>query len=191
MRPNAGQGQALNRLAGARRFVWNWGLARKKEHYQATGKTLRYVELNKELTELKRQPGMEWLQEADSQSLQEALRDLDRAFVNFFERRARHPRFKSRKRDQARFRIPQRVKVDHGKVYVPKRGWGRRRQSREVDGRTKCATIRREADGHWYVSLTVELEMPDLVIPAPDPGRTIGIDLGLIDFVTTSDPAEK
>jgi putative transposase len=191
MRPKKAQEHALSRLAGARRFVWNWGLARKKEHYAATGKTLHYVELNKELTELKRQPGMEWLNEADSQSLQEALRDLDRAFVNFFERRARYPRFKSKKRDKARFRIPQRVKVEDEKVYVPKVGWVRIRQSQEIQGKTKSATFRREADGHWSVSLTVEFEMPDVAVPMPDPEKTIGIDLGLIDFVTTSDPSDK
>jgi putative transposase len=191
MRPNAGQGQALNRMAGARRFVWNWALARWKETYAATGKSISLRQLSAELTALKRQPGTEWLGEVDSQALQQALKDLHRAFVNFFERRACYPRFKSRKRDQARFRIPQRVKVADGKVYVPRIGWVRIRQSREVDGATKSATFRREADGHWYVSLTVEFEMPDVAIPAPDPAKAVGIDLGLIDFVTTSDPAEK
>jgi putative transposase len=76
-------------------------------------------------------------------------------------------------------------------VFVPKIGWVRIRQSRDVEEATKGATFRREADGHWYVSLTAEFEMPDIAIPAPDPEKTIGIDLGLIDFVTTSDPAEE
>lgn len=151
---------------------------------------LRYVDLNKELTELKRRPGMEWLRDADSQSLQEALRDLDRAFRNFFEKRARFPRFKSRKRDAARFRIPQRVKVAGGEVYVPKVGWVRIRQSRDVTGPTKSATFRREADGHWYVSLTVEFEMPDVALPVPDPANVVGIDLGLIDFAILSDGSD-
>lgn len=190
MRPTRLQEHVLNRLAGARRFIWNWGLARKREHYATTGGMLRYVDLNKELTELKRRPGMEWLRDADSQSLQEALRDLDRAFRNFFEKRARFPRFKSRKRDAARFRIPQRVKVAGGEVYVPKVGWVRIRQSRDVTGPTKSATFRREADGHWYVSLTVEFEMPDVALPVPDPANVVGIDLGLIDFAILSDGSD-
>ena len=103
---------------------------RRKEHYAATGKTISLAQLSAELTALKKQPETAWLKEADSQALQQALKDLHRAFVNFFERRARYPRFKSRKRDQARFRIPQRVKVADGKVYVPKVGWVRIRQSR-------------------------------------------------------------
>src|SRR4051812_34473573 len=164
MRPDAEQGQALNRMAGARRFVWNWALGRWKAHYAATGKSISLKVLSAELTALKAKPETAWLSGCDSQALQQVLTDLQRAFVNFFERRARYPRFKSRKRDQPRFRIPQRVKVRDGKVYVPKAGWVRIRQSQEVDGTTKGATFRREADGHWYVSLTVEFEMPDVAI---------------------------
>lgn len=191
MRPKKDQGQALNRMAGARRFVWNWALARWKETYAATGKSISLAQLSAELTELKTKPETTWLAECDSQALQQVLKDLHRAFVNFFERRARYPRFKSRKRDRGRFRIPQRVKIADGKVYVPKIGWVRIRQSQEVDGTTKSATFSREADGHWYVSLTVEFEMPDVAIPPPHPAKIIGIDLGLTDFVVTSDPADK
>lgn len=191
MRPNANQGHALNRMAGARRFVWNWALARWKETYAATGKSISLKALSAELTAMKGKPETAWLSECDSQALQQVLADLARAFTNFFERRTRYPRFKSKKRDRARFRIPQRVKVADGKVYVPKIGWVRIRQSRDVEGTTKSATFSREADGHWYVALTVEFEMPDVAIPPPDPAKTIGIDLGLIDFVTTSDPSDK
>jgi putative transposase len=191
MRPTMAQEQSLNRLAGARRFIWNWGLARRREYYKATGKTLSYAKLNKELTDLKRQPGMEWLREADAQSLQEALRDLDRAFANFFTKRARYPKFKSRKRDKARFRIPQRVKVTDSKVYVPKVGHVRIRQSQPIEGPTKSATFRRSADGKWYISLVAEFEIPDVILPAPNPAKIIGIDLGLIDFATLSEDDAK
>ncbi len=135
---------------------------------------------------MKGKPETAWLSECDSQALQQVLRDLARAFTNFSKRRARYPRFKSKKRDRARFRIPQRVKVADGKVYVPKVGWVRIRQSREVDGATKSATFAREADGHWYVSLMTEFEMPDVAIVI-DPAKVVGIDLGLKDFVVPSD----
>jgi IS605 OrfB family transposase len=98
MRPTRLQEPILNRLAGARRFVWNWALARKREHYKATGKTLPTAALSLELTALKATPETAWLREADSQALQQAVADLARAFANFFERRARHPRFKAKKR---------------------------------------------------------------------------------------------
>jgi len=197
MRPTAEQGHALNRMAGARRWVWNWGLARRKEHYQTTGKTLLLKSLMVELTALKTKPETEWLKDADSQSLQQVLKDLYRAYDNHFnpKMKAGFPRFKSRKRDRARFRIPQRVKVADGKVYVPKIGPVRIRQSQPVEEETKSATFKRAADGKWYVSLTVEFEMPDTPLLPPDPAKVVGIDLGLKDFAVLSDgeriPAPK
>src|SRR6516165_12751015 len=104
MRPTKVQEQALNRLAGARRWVWNWALARWKDTYAATGKSISLKQLSAELTALKGKPETAWLSECDSQALQQVLSDLQRAFVNFFERRARYPRFTSKKRDQARLR---------------------------------------------------------------------------------------
>lgn len=191
MKPTKEQGYALNRMAGARRWVWNWALRRWKDHYAATGKSIPLAQLSAELTALKQQPETAWLREADSQALQQVLKDLHRAFTNFFEKRARYPKFKGRKTDRARFRIPQRVKIKDGKVSVPKIGDVRIFQSQEVAEQTKSATFRRGADGKWYVSLVVEFEMPDIPIPTPDPAKTVGIDVGLIDFATFSDPAAK
>src|SRR6516165_7566537 len=117
MEPTAAQRSDLGRMAGARRFVWNWALRRWKDHHAATGKSISLKQLSAELTALKQQPETAWLNEVDSQALQQALKDLHGAFANFFAKRARYPRFKSRKRDRAGFRIPQRVKLEDGKVY--------------------------------------------------------------------------
>jgi putative transposase len=187
MEPTETQELALKRLAGARRFVWNWALRRWKDHYEATGKSIGFKQLSAELTALKQQPETAWLREVIAQALQQALNDLHRAFINFFEGRARYPKFKSRKRDPLRFRLPQRVKVADGKVYVPKAGWVRIRQSQPVTEATKSATFRRAADGHWFVSLVAEFEMSDVVLPTPDPARVVGVDLGLKDFAVISD----
>lgn len=189
MKPTTAQAHALNRMAGARRFVWNWALARRKEHYAATGKTLPISTLSAELTALKTKPETAWLKDADSQALQQALKDLYRAYDNHFNptMRAGFPRFKSKKRDRARFRIPQRVKVVDGSVVIPKIGAVRIRQSQDVDEPTKSATFRRSTDGKWYVSLTAEFGMPDVALPMPSSERTVGIDVGLIDYVTLSD----
>ncbi|MBV8127819.1 MAG: transposase [Planctomycetaceae bacterium] len=188
MKPTTAQGHALNRMAGARRFIWNWALRRWKDHYAVTGKSIPLAQLSSELTALiKKQPETAWLKDADSQASQQVLKDLHRAFTNFFEKRARSPKFKSRKRDKARFRIPQRVKIKDGGVFVPKIGDVRIFQSQDVTEETKSATFQRGADGTWYVSLVVELEMPDIPIPMPDPAKTVGIDVGLIDYATFSD----
>ena len=187
MEPTVEQRQAMNRMAGARRWIWNWALNRRREHFQAFSKPLPYTALAAELTALKTRVETAWLNEADSQALQQVLMDVCQAFVNFFEKRARFPRFKSRKRDTARFRIPQRVKIAEGKVYVPKVGHVKIRQSQPVDLPTRSATFKQDARGHWFVTLRAEFAMPNVRVPAPDPANVVGIDLGLIDFATFSD----
>ena len=187
MEPTQAQSEALLRMAGARRWVWNWGLARRKETYAATGKGLTYNQQAALLTALKKQPETAWLKEADSQLLQQALQDLDRAFKAFFEKRAGFPQFKSKKRDEPRFRIPQRVKVEGSKVYIPKVGWVKIRQSQPIDCAIKGATFKRDTEGHWYVTLTAEFAMPDVPLPPAHPERVVGIDLGLKDFAVLSD----
>ena len=188
MRPTKAQESILNRLAGARRFVWNWALRRWKDHYEANGKSIGLKQLSTELTALKQQPETAWLKEADSQSLQQTLKDLHRAFTNYFEKRARYPRFKSRNRDPLRFRIPQRVKIEGDYVIVPKVGKVRLFKSMNVDLPTKSASFKRDAIGRWFVTLIAEFEMPEVPFLAPE--KAIGIDLGLIDFATLSDGSE-
>jgi putative transposase len=187
MRPTKTQEQAMMRIAGARRFIWNWGLARKREHYAATGKTLPFAALSHELTALRDEPDSAWLKEISREILAQSLRDLERAFAGFFARKAGYPRFKSRKRDTPRFRAYQFVRLRDSKTYVPKVGWVRIRQSREVLEKPKSATFKRDVSGHWFVTIAVEFEMPDVPLPAPNPAKVVGIDLGLIDFATFSD----
>ncbi len=186
MRPTAEQEQMLARFAGARRWVWNWGLARTKAYYAERGTGIGRVALSAELTALKAQPDTAWLKEADSQLLQQTLVDLYRAYENFFERRTRYPRFKAKKRDTARFRIPQRVTVLDGAVSIPKVGRVRIRQSQPLDGTTKSATFKRDATGTWFVSLNVAVEMPDTPLSPVEAEGVVGIDLGLKDFAVLS-----
>ena len=190
LEPTPTQTQKLYQQAGSRRFVYNWALARRKEHYEATKQGLRYAEQNKELTQLKKQQALLWLKDADSQALQEGLRDLDKAFQNFFAKRGRFPKFQSRSKGHFSFRIPQRVRVagcprsGRRKAYCPKIGWIGIRQSQDVEGATKSATFKRNACGEWFVTLTSEFEMPDTALPAPK--KPIGLDMGLGDFATLS-----
>ncbi len=172
-------GGNTSRLLGA--------LRQKRDHYHTTGKGLSENELSARLTALKGEPDTAWLKEMDSQLLQQVLADLKKAFTSFFEKRARFPRFKSRKRDTARFRIPQRVTLADGCLYVPNIGRVKIRQSQVVERTTKSATFKRDACGHWFVSLVAEREMPAVALTAPAKARTVGVDLGLKDAVVTSD----
>jgi putative transposase len=187
MNPTRDQRDLLCRMAGGRRFVWNWALTQSIAHYRENCKSLAGSELSRRLTALKQQPETAWLQDVDAQAMQQVLADLQRAYLNFFKKRARFPRFKSRKRDKARFRIPQRVKVADGRVYVPKVGSVAIRQSRQVDGETKSATFKRDATGKWAVTLVTEFLMPDTSVPPADPFNVVGIDLGLKEFAVLSD----
>jgi putative transposase len=174
----------------ARRWVWNWALNRKREHYRQTGKPLSYNTLAAELTRLKQQPATAWLREMDSQSLQQTLRDLESAFQHFF-RRVRQgqkntgfPKFKSKKTDTPRLRIPQRVALQDSLISVPKIGLIKAIAHRPLVGVTKSATFKREACGHWYVSLVTEQQV------APKGERPIqthvGIDVGLKSLAVLS-----
>jgi putative transposase len=187
MCPTEAEAAALVRLSDARRWVWNWGLQRWKENFQATGKSTRYEDLSAEFTILRRQPQMAWLKDAESQSSRRSLIDLQQAFTNFFEGRARYPKFKSRKRESPRLRIPQKIKINDGSVYVPRIGYVRIRQSREIEGTAKNATFKRAGDGRWYVTVVAQFEMPDAELLPPEPSKVVGLDLGLKDFAVDSD----
>lgn len=184
MEPTNSQRDALMFMAGARRFVYNWALERRRTHYERHNRGISKKQLSSELTALKNKPDTNWLKQADSQALQQALRDLDGAFEAFFAHRARYPRFRSRKHDCPTFRIPQRVKLEAGKVYVPKIGWVRIRQSRSTSGTIKGATFKQSPAGHWFVTLTVEFELPDTPLPAVNPTRVVGVDAGLENLIT-------
>lgn len=134
------------------------------------------------LTQWKRD--LPWLVDAPSQSLQQALKDLERAYQNFFAKRAQFPRFKKRGQRGA-FRYPQGVKLEahNGRLFLPKLGWMRLRLSREVLGIIKNATVSSSA-GKWYVSLQTEREVQP---PKHSATTSIGIDLGLVRFATLSD----
>ncbi len=184
--PNAEQQKKLAVQFGHARFVWNWGLNLRKTTYQSTGKGISYNQLAGKLVELKNTPEAEWLKEADAQVLQQKLQDLDRAYTNFFEKRAKFPRFKSKRDDQAvrypqRFRIGRSAFSDH-RVYLPKVGWVKIVLHRPLEGKAKNVTVSKTKTGKYFASIQCEVEMPE---PVPNNGE-IGIDLGLKSFLTTS-----
>ena len=142
LEPTCDQEQQFLRFAGCRRFLWNWALARKQAVYKATGKSIGYNALASELVALKKQPDTAFLKECHSQVLQQTLMDLEKAFVSFFEKRTKFPKFKSRKRTLPAFRIPQNVTVVGGKVSVPKIGLVKAILHRQMQGEIKSATIK-------------------------------------------------
>ncbi len=180
--PTPEQHATLVQWAGCRRWVWNWALRYKQDHYAATGESLSFEALSLALTAQKHQPETEWLSDCGSQILQQVLRDLDTAFSNFFAKRAKYPRFKSRKNTLHSMRFPQNLSVVDAKtIRVPKIGLVTAIIHRPLQGVVKGATIKQSATGQWYVVFVCHIERPE-VIPTAD--HPVGIDVGLESFTT-------
>lgn len=182
--PSREQDRLMRRFAGSCRFVYNKGLALQKERYERGEEKLGYGALCKVLAEWKAQSQTLWLNEAPSQALQQALKDLERAYSNFFAKRASFPRFKKKGRSDS-FRYPQGIKLDqaNSRLFLPKLGWVRYRNSREVLGTVKNVTVSQSC-GKWFVSIQTEREVAQ---PVPQSTTAVGIDMGIARFATLSD----
>jgi len=176
MDPTPLEADKLERTASVARFIYNWGLERCTAHYAEHGKSKNWYELKAELVPLKKTE--KWLYDFDSQMMQEALINLKRAYINFFEGRARFPKFKRKKHAGQSFRISQRVRVENERVYVPKVGGIKIRQSQVVELPTKSATFKRTGTGKWFVTLVVEFDIPDAKVPV-EQDQTVGFDMVL------------
>lgn len=184
--PDGDTERRMRRIVGACRFVWNRALALQKARYEAGEKKHGYAALCKELTTWRNAPETAWLADAPIHPLQQTLKDLERAYTNFFEKRAAFPRFR-RRGDRAFFRYPdpKQFKVENGnaRVFLPKLGWQRVRLSRPVLGTPKNITVS-QACGRWYVSIQTERKVD---VPVPNATTAIGIDVGIARFATMSD----
>ncbi len=183
LKPNGEQQRLMRRFAGSCRHVYNKALALQQARHEAGEKKLSYAALCKALTEWKAGPETLWLNETPSQALQQALKNLERAYQNFFEKRAAFPRFKKKGQSDS-FRYPQGIKLDQGnsRIFLPKLGWLRYRNSRDVLGDVKNATVS-HSGGKWFVSIQTECEVDP---PLPN-GAAVGIDMGIARFATLSD----
>lgn len=181
--PNKEQEKLLANYFGSIRFVYNHFLAKRKEQYEQTKKSSNYYEQSKELTAMKKTETYSWLKEINSQTLQHALRNLDTAYQNFFKGRAKFPRFHSKKHGGS-FAIPQHFKVEDNRIFIPKfKGGIRFVKSQNVQGELRNMTVSVTPSGKYYVCIMAQVEVDDL----EKTNLSVGIDLGLKDFVITSD----
>ncbi|MCP5163145.1 MAG: IS200/IS605 family element transposase accessory protein TnpB [Hahellaceae bacterium] len=182
--PDGEQQRNMRRFAGSCRFVFNKALALQQAHYAEGKKKLSYADLCKHLTEWRKNSETQWLSETHSQPLQQTLKDLERAYKNFFEKRADFPRFKKKGQSDS-FRYPQGCKLDqaNSRIFLPKLGWMRYRNSRELMGAVKNVTVSGK-QGKWYISIQTEREIDAPVHPST---AIVGIDMGIARFATLSD----
>ena len=179
--PNGEQLRNLRRFAGSCRFVYNQALALNKQRYENKEKRLGYARMCALLPSWK--TAHPWLSDAPSQALQQSLKDLERAYTNFFQKRADFPDFHKKGRKDS-FRIPQGFEVDssNGRISLPKIGWMRYRKSRDIEGQPKNVTVSIVA-GKVFVSIQTEREVEPVMHPSTS---LVGVDWGVVNFVTMS-----
>jgi len=183
LKPSEEQIVLLNKHFGSIRFVYNHFLNERKNEYKTNKNTINYYDNAKSLTELKKLDDYSWLNEINSQSLQVSLKNLETAYKNFFRFKKGFPKFKS-KHSRNSFCVPQSVKLENGKLKIPKfKEPIDLILSRSFTGVIKQCTISKTPTNEYFVSILVETEHSKL----PKTGKTIGIDLGLKDFLITSE----
>ena len=185
--PTRAQQDRLDQMFGCSRFVWNYFLdLNNKIYLEAKEKDLKKKHLNyydcaNQLTDLKKKN--EWLKEANSQSLQQTLKDLDTSYNRFFKKQSGFPNFKSKKNRQS-FRIPQFFELNENQISFPKFKEGIKTiVHREIKGNIKYAAISKTKTEKYFVSITTDYE----VKKKRTSNNSIGIDLGIEDFAVSSD----
>lgn len=183
---NGEQQRLMRRFAGSCRFVFNKALAMQIANHEAGEKFIGYVAMAKQLTAWRNSAETGWLSDAPVHPLQRALKDLELAYKNFFAKRAEFPRFKKKGMgDSFRYPDAKQFKIDAGnsRVFLPKLGWLRYRNSRDILGTPKNITVS-QSGGKWFMSIQTEREVEQPRHPATS---IVGIDMGITRFATLSD----
>lgn len=194
--PTFKQVEQLLQHAGCARWAYNWGLRKKIEAYKTTGRSPTAIDLHRELNTLKtksvEEGGIPWMYESSKCAPQEALRNLDIAYKNFF-RRCKSgvklkgfPRFKSRKNGIGSFKLTGAVRALETRVQLPVLGEIHLKEYGYLpsNGVKILSAIVSEKAGRWFVSLQVEQEITN---PEPSVPHVVGVDVGINYLAVTSD----
>jgi putative transposase len=192
--PNEKQQELFSKYFGCSRVAWNKALELRENYYKEhrnnkAKKGLNYYDTARFIKELKQKEEYKWLKEANSQSLQQTLMDLDKAFKAFFKSISKYPNYK-RKSNKQSFRMPQFFNFTDNLLYLPKMGKGIKMEVHREFPKDKVRqlTITKTPTDKYFVSITVDdrKEAPKKVQITSNPGKTIGIDVGLKDFAVLS-----
>ncbi|MCK9868204.1 transposase [Nocardiopsis dassonvillei] len=184
--PSDVQAVELSRTFGCVRLVYNRALAERTAAWNAEQRRLSYTDSSAALTAWKRTQELSFLTEVSSVPLQQTLRHLHTAFRNFFDRRAKYPRFKSKKMSRASAEYTRSAfRYRDGQLTLAKMAeplnivWSR---PLPEGARPSTVTVSRDAAGRWFVSLLCE----DTITPAPATRDAVGVDAGITSVVTLS-----
>lgn len=181
--PSSEQQNLINQTFGCCRFIYNKGLSMRNEAYE-NGNKIGYSQTSAMLTELKKCEDFAFLKEVDSIALQQSLRDLDRGFINFFQKRALHPTFKSKHNHRQSYRTINQgnnIRIVGMYIKLPKLGLVKMRKSMEV-GKINNVTIEHTPTDKYFAILNVDFEPQSRV----NNGGVIGIDVGIKEFYSDS-----
>lgn len=180
--PTTPQAAELARVFGSCRYVWNWALRLRTDRYFNDGVSIGYVASSALLTALKRTPEHAWLNDTSSVPPQQALRHLQTAFVNFFEKRTGYPSFKRKDGKQAAEYSRSAFKWKAGTLSLSGLGCLKVRWSRAFTSAPSTVTVTKDTAGRYFVTLVLD-ETPERLPPVH---RAVGIDLGLTTLATLS-----
>ena len=181
--------QLMSQYAGNCRFLWNKALALNLHYLDNKQPMLWYQELDWFSKLWKKSDDYAFLKLSPAQTLQQTLKQLERAFKDAFDKKQplkKIPTFKKRG-DRDSFSFPQGFKLDGKRIYLPKIGWVKFRKSRNIEGVPKNVTVSRKGK-HWFVSIQVEMELPEPIHPS---ASIIGVDMGVKRLYTLSDGSFK
>ena len=192
IKPTMKQQRQLLQAFGCARFIYNWGLDKKTKAWTNEHKSISYFELAKELTQLKQTEEYKWLKDVSSDSLQQALRNLDNAYTQFFKAKKGFPKFKSKKhsKDCVKFIMNVGFDFDNWRVKIPKCGWVKLCKNKFFDLSTSkigTLTVSRDKCGDYWCSIVVEDNKPQKSKAKISEGTSVGIDLGIKDYAILSD----
>ncbi len=186
--PNTEQRELLNKTFGCARFIYNKMLDERQRVYAELKEDKEALKNYKYTTEKQLKQEFEWLREVDAVALQQSRMHLMTAYKHFFKKHSSFPRFKSKDAKQSYHTVITNgnIKVDFttSKIKLPKVGWMRFRDRRQFDANIRSITVSRSRTGKYYASVLTDCEPTKRL---PETNTATGIDLGIKDFVITSE----
>lgn len=181
--PTEYQQKELSKVFGCCRYVYNWALSERTKAFK-DGKRMNYNQSSAALTKLKKDSEHVWLNEVSCVPVQQSLRHLQTAFVNFFEKRTSYPTFKKKSyRQSAEFtRSAFKYNIDNRNLVLSKIGRIKIKWSRILPSYPTTATIIKNPSGRWFVSFVIEAKDRKF----PKTKQVVGIDFGVFRFATLS-----
>ena len=188
--PTDEQKLQIGKTIGSSRYVYNGFLAQRKEIYANEKLSLTYNQCSAILTTMKQDNETRWLKEVDKFALQNSLKDLAKAYTNFFEGRAKFPCFKKKHGSTRSYRTNYtngniRINFDCHALKLPKLGWASFRCSKKwmaLPGKIINVTVRQSPSGKYFASVLCDADVQIYASVA----TKVGIDLGLKEFAITS-----